>query len=97
MGCPPYHEAVRLLAAAAVNWTAFDSRSIEAGIDPFALSFRRLLNFIDGVFRQALATEEAKLRQYEEMLSRPLPWQMERVPQSVIDQEMEMFNRAAHS
>lgn len=41
--------------------------------------------------------EEAKLRQYEEMLSRPLPWQVDKVPQAIVEQEMEMFNKAAQA
>lgn len=91
-GRPPYPATRRLLAVARVHFTAIDGSLAGAGVDPFSLSVRQLLNYVYvwALDRIPYDDREAWI---DELNEQPRTDPDEVAPE-VVDDEMALFRQA---
>lgn len=88
----PYGAVVRLLGIAALHWRAIDGACARAGFDPLDLPLTRFLNLVLDWTREHTKTDDWEMVEAE--IFAPLAFTRrdpDNVPQSVVDNEMELF------
>jgi len=95
MVLPPYTNVYRLLEIAASNWSTFDGRYTQSGLDPFSLPFYRFLNLINATLTESVAMDEKERVRMEQRLSEPIPGRRESA--SDAEDEMALFKASTQS